>query len=245
MNIWKPLVNGSSYSTVLRYSLSIDGHFSDQLGEEVTKPGGYYSQLQEYDAVIRSSTLLRENFSLPVSKEPGANQPLQIILARNPSSPIQVPVMTTEVSSKVVIFTNKETSVEPEMAQKGIETVVLDGMNLMTILEYCKRRGLCSVLLDIRGNIGDFEEMLREGFEGKLLQKVVVEMLPIWKGSKEESATRNPVTHNVEEKDHGSKIYKKAPLRTKILQPYCCVSITQVSHSCVRGHKNIDLPFSE
>ncbi|KAG5525123.1 hypothetical protein RHGRI_031711 [Rhododendron griersonianum] len=169
------------------YSLSIDGHFSDQLGEEVTKPGGYYSQLlQEYDAVIRSSTLLRENFSLPVSEEPGANQPLQIILARNPSSPIQVPVMTTEASSKVVIFTDKVTTVEPETSQKGIETVVLDGMNLLTILEYCKQRGLCSVLLDIRGNIGDFEEMLREGFEGKLLQKVVVEMLPIWKGSKEE-----------------------------------------------------------
>ncbi|KAE9446517.1 hypothetical protein C3L33_21593, partial [Rhododendron williamsianum] len=172
---------------VKRYSLSIDGHFSDQLGEEVTKPGGYYSQLlQEYDAVICSSTLLRENFSLPVSKEPGANQPLQIILARNPSSPIQVPVMTTEASSKVVIFTDKVTTVEPEAAQKGIETVVLDGMNLLTILEYCNQRGLCSVLLDIRGNIGDFEEMLREGFEGKLLQKVVVEMLPIWKGSKEE-----------------------------------------------------------
>ncbi|KAG5538399.1 hypothetical protein RHGRI_019094 [Rhododendron griersonianum] len=180
------MLTGKPFVT-LRYSLSVDGHFSDQLGEEVTKPGGYYSQLlQEYDAVILSSTLLRENFSLPVSEEPGANQPLQIIIARSPSSPIQVPVITTEASSKVVVFTDKETSVEPEMAQKGIETVVLDGMNLMTILEYCKRRGLCSILLDIRGNIGDFEEMLREGFEGNLLQKVVVEMLPIWKGSKEE-----------------------------------------------------------
>lgn len=180
------ILTGKPFIT-LRYSLSIDGHFSDQLGEEATKSGGYYSQLlQEYDAVILSSTLLRENFSLPVSEEPGANQPLQIIIARNPSSPIQVPVLITEASSKVVIFTDKETTVEPETAQKGIETVVLDGMNLITILDYCKRRGLCSVLLDIRGNIGDFEEMLREGFDGNLLQKVVVEMVPIWKGSKEE-----------------------------------------------------------
>ncbi|KAH7864585.1 hypothetical protein Vadar_031224 [Vaccinium darrowii] len=123
----------------LRYSLSIDGHFSDQLGEEATKSGGYYSQLlQEYDAVILSSTLLRENFSLPVSEEPGANQPLQLIIARNPSSPIEVPVLTTEASSKVVVFTDNETTVEPETAQKGIETVVLDGMNLITILDYCK-----------------------------------------------------------------------------------------------------------
>ena len=75
---------------------------------------------------------------------------------------------------------------EPETAQTGIETVVLDGINLITILDYCKHWGLCSVLLDIRGNIGDFEGILKEGFEKNLLQKVMVEVLPIWSGSKED-----------------------------------------------------------
>ncbi|GFY92560.1 cytidine/deoxycytidylate deaminase family protein [Actinidia rufa] len=171
----------------LRYSLSVDGHFLDHLGEEVTKSGGYYSQLlQEYDAVILSSTLLTANGSLPASEEPGANQPLQILIARNPRYPIKLPVLTTEAASKVIIFTDKERTIETETAQRGIETVVFDGINLITILDYCKRRGLCSVLLDIRGNIGDFEGILKEGFEQNLLQKVMVEVLPIWSGCKED-----------------------------------------------------------
>ncbi|KAL6981952.1 hypothetical protein U1Q18_023572 [Sarracenia purpurea var. burkii] len=180
------MLTGNPFVT-LRYSLSIDGHFSDQLGGEVTKSGGYYSQLlREYDAIILSSALLTKNFSFPASEEPGANQPLQILIARNPSSPIQFPALATEVTSKVIIFTDNETTVGPETAQRGIKTVTLDGINLITILDYCKRCGLCSVLMDLRGNIGDFEEILREGFEQNLFQKVMVEVLPIWNGSEEE-----------------------------------------------------------
>uniref|UniRef100_A0A5B7BWN2 Riboflavin biosynthesis protein PYRD, chloroplastic n=1 Tax=Davidia involucrata TaxID=16924 RepID=A0A5B7BWN2_DAVIN len=179
------MLTGRPFVT-LRYSLSVNGHFLNQLGEEVTKSGGYYSQLlQEYDAVILSPTSLTEKFSFLASEEPGANQPVQIIIARNPSS-IQIPSLTTEATSKVIIFTDKETAVEPETAQKGIETVVLDRISLVTILEYCTRRGLCSVLLDLRGNTGDFEDILREGFEQNLLQKVIVEVLPVWDGIKEE-----------------------------------------------------------
>ncbi|KAK9274202.1 hypothetical protein L1049_019016 [Liquidambar formosana] len=158
----------------------------DQLGEGVTDYGGYYSQLlQEYDAIIVSPTSFTEQSSFPVSKEPGANQPLQILIARTPSPPIQFPVLTTEATSKVIIFTDKQTAVEPETARMGIETVVLDQLNLNTILEYCKHRGLCSVLLDLRGNFGGLEELLNECLEQNLLQKVVIEVLPLWHGSEE------------------------------------------------------------
>ncbi|ESQ55290.1 hypothetical protein EUTSA_v10026822mg [Eutrema salsugineum] len=61
--------------------------------------------------------------------------------------------------------------------KSGIETVVLEKMNLDSILDY---RGLCSVLLDLRGNIKDLEVLLRDGFEQKLLQKIMVEVLPEW-----------------------------------------------------------------
>ncbi|CAK9170962.1 unnamed protein product [Ilex paraguariensis] len=178
------MLTGKPFLT-LRYSLSVDGHFSDQLGEEVAECGGYYSTLlQEYDAIILSHNSL--NSSFPASKEPGANQPLKIVVAESPTFPIQIPVVNTE-TSKVVIFTDKEAAVEPEAAQNGIETVVLERLNLTTILEYCKRQGLCSVLLDLRGKSGGFEEILREGFEQNLVQKVVVEVLPIWGGSTEEA----------------------------------------------------------
>ncbi|KAL5859746.1 hypothetical protein ACOSQ4_001042 [Xanthoceras sorbifolium] len=173
------MLTGKPFVT-LRYSLSVNGYVLDQLGEGVTEPGGYYSQLlQEYDAIILSATLT-EKFSVLASQEPGANQPLQIITASNPSTPIQMPGLTEENASKVRVFADKETVVDPEMAKKGIETVILDQIHLNAILEYCKHQGLCSVLLDLRGNYGDLEMLLKEGIEKNLLQKIVVEVLPLW-----------------------------------------------------------------
>lgn len=165
-----------------RYSISVNGHFLDQLGEGVAELGGYYSQLlQEYDAIILSSASVTENVSLPASQETGANQPLRIIIASNSgSSPIQIPGLTMEPSGKVIIFADKETTVELERAQKGIEIVVLDQINLNAITEYCRSQGFCSVLLDLRGNVGDFEDALQDGFQHNLLQKLVIEVLPLW-----------------------------------------------------------------
>ncbi|PQQ12376.1 riboflavin biosynthesis protein PYRD chloroplastic [Prunus yedoensis var. nudiflora] len=174
------MLTGNPFVT-MRYSISVNGHFLDQLGEGVAKSGGYYSQLlQEYDAIILSSSAIIENVSIPVSQEAGANQPVRIIIARNSSSPIQIPALTMEPIGKLIIFSDKETTVELERAQTGIETVVLDRINLEAILEFCNSQGLCSVLLDLKGNIGDFEELLQDGIEKNLLQKIVIEVLPLW-----------------------------------------------------------------
>lgn len=159
----------------------------DQLGEGVEEAGGYYSQLvQEYDAIILSPTTVTEKFSFPASQELGANQPLQILIAKSPISANQIPIPHTQATSKVIIFADNETAVEPEMVQKGIETVVLDQINLNAVLEYCKRQGLCSILLDLRGNFGYFEDLLKQSLEENLLQKVVVEVLPFWSTNEEE-----------------------------------------------------------
>ncbi|RVW30620.1 Riboflavin biosynthesis protein PYRD, chloroplastic [Vitis vinifera] len=180
------MLTGKPFVT-LRYSLSINGHILDQLGEGVEEAGGYYSQLvQEYDAIILSPTTVTEKFSFPASQEPGANQPLHILIAKSPISPNQIPIPHTEATSKVIIFADNETAVEPEMVQKGIETVVLDQINLNAVLEYCKRQGLCSILLDLRGNFGYFEDLLKQSLEENLLQKVVVEVLPFWSTNEEE-----------------------------------------------------------
>lgn len=180
------MLTGKPFVTI-RYTLSVNGYLTDQLGEEVIAPGGYYSELlQEYDAVILSSTSLLQTPSLPASNEPGANQPLKIVIAKSPSSQIQIPVSTTETTSKVIIFTDREMAEGSETAQQGIETVVLERINFLPILEYCKGRGLCSVLLDLRGSFHELEEILEEGFHQNLLQKVVVEVLPVWGVSNEE-----------------------------------------------------------
>ncbi|XP_059312669.1 riboflavin biosynthesis protein PYRD, chloroplastic [Lycium ferocissimum] len=175
------VLTGKPFVT-LRYSLSIDGDLSDQLGAEVMESGGYYSKLlQEYDAVVVSAFLLTTNYSVLSSKEPGAKQPLHIVLAKSSGS-LQLPSVT-DTSSKTIILSDKEIAVEFEESQRGIETVVLDRMNLTAILEHCKRQGLCSVMLDLRGNSADFEEILQEGFDQNLIQKVIVEVLPVLGGS--------------------------------------------------------------
>ncbi|KAM7476418.1 hypothetical protein LguiB_023661 [Lonicera macranthoides] len=181
------MLTGKPFVT-LRYTLSVNGHLTEHLGEEAINSGGYYSQLlQEYDAIILSSSSLKDKYSIIESKEPGANQPLQIIIAKSPNSPIEVPSLTTQATSKVIVFTDKETDMQTRTAQQGIETVVLDRINLVAILKYCKDQGLCSVMLDLRGSTGDFEEIIREGFKEHLLQKFVVEVLPTWGESEEEA----------------------------------------------------------
>lgn len=169
------------------YSLSVNGCILNQLSEGVTKSGGYYSQLlQENDAIIQFSTSLTENFSFQLSKEMGAKQPLQILLAKNPTSPIQIPLSQTADHPKIVIFTDTETSINPEMAQMGVETVVVNRIQLDSILEYCKHQGFCNVLLDLREGFPEFEEIMKECIEKDLLQKVLIEVLPIWDGSEKE-----------------------------------------------------------
>ncbi|KVH97235.1 APOBEC/CMP deaminase, zinc-binding, partial [Cynara cardunculus var. scolymus] len=155
---------------------------SDDLGEESTEAGGYYSRLlQEHDAVVLSSKSLQKH-PLPESKEPNSNQPLHIVLVKRPDLPHLT--LQEETASKVIIFTDQETDMGSE---QGIETVVLDKMNLTTILEHCQHQGLCSVLLDLRGSFGDFEDILK-GVEENLVQKFVVEVLPVWGESKEEAS---------------------------------------------------------
>ncbi|KAK6140618.1 hypothetical protein DH2020_025647 [Rehmannia glutinosa] len=179
------ILTGKPYVT-LRYSMSLDGHILNQLGEEAMECGGYYSKLlQEYDAVILSSTALAEKSSFPISKEPGANQPFKIVLSKSPNSQIQIPAFDNDAASKLKIISEKDANVEPQNVQEGIQTLSFDRISLLETLENCKQQGLCSVLLDLRGNNGEFEDVLKEGFELNLFQKVVVEVLPLLGGGQE------------------------------------------------------------
>ncbi|CAI9099824.1 OLC1v1036705C1 [Oldenlandia corymbosa var. corymbosa] len=192
------MLTGKPFVT-LRYSMSVNGHVVNQLGTTVLQSGGYYSKLlQEYDAVISSSSLFLEGLPLPTSKEPGANQPVQIVLAKASARPTDVPTFPNESASEFIIFTEEETSWQQEAAKIGAKMVVSGRMTLLSILECCKQQGLCSVLLDLRGNIIDFEGILREADELNLFQKYVVEVLPVWDGSTEDLLTSIPVNLKVE-----------------------------------------------
>ncbi|KAK4770325.1 hypothetical protein SAY87_030857 [Trapa incisa] len=177
------MLTGRSFVT-LRYSIALNGQIVNQLGEGADKSGGYYSKLlQEYDAVVISPALLASKLSVPTSQEPGANQPLRIIMSRGLDSALNIPSLPSDIRSKLVVFSERKRVGEPDPSIAGVERVVSDKISLNDILEYCQLQRFCNVLVDLRGNINDLEGLLEEAAEQNALQKVLVEVLPFWDGN--------------------------------------------------------------
>ncbi|KAF0930807.1 hypothetical protein E2562_035282 [Oryza meyeriana var. granulata] len=114
--------------------------------------------------------------TLPISHEAGAKQPLYIIMAQGEDSQLNIPFIKEGSAPEAVVLTDSPISVEPA----GIEVLVLDRMNLESILQLLAQRGLCNVLVDFREAGGDISSLLNNFQEAKLQQKVLVELLPIW-----------------------------------------------------------------
>ncbi|OAY81013.1 Riboflavin biosynthesis protein PYRD, chloroplastic [Ananas comosus] len=178
------MLTGRPFVT-LRYTLSFNGMVLNQVGRGAEESGGYYSKLlHEYDGIIMSSNLAKLS-SLPTSHEAGANQPLHIIIASGLGSPLRLPFLTKEGAAKVVIFADKPITVESEVEE--IEVVVLGTLTLSSVLTACGSRGLCSILLDLRGDNGNLQKLLDNLYDEHLVQKVIMEVCPVWNGSKEAS----------------------------------------------------------
>lgn len=174
------MLTGKPFVT-LRYSMSFDGRILNHLGEGSGKSGGYYSKLlQEYDGIVSFSNLFARTSVLPASQETGACQPLQIIIPRGESSSLSLPGSITESAARIVVLTDKALTVEPKF--EGLEVVTLEWLNLSSILDYCGKQGLCSIILDFRG---DYEgrDLLEDGLDENLVQKVVMELCPILDGN--------------------------------------------------------------
>ncbi|CAN6321730.1 unnamed protein product [Urochloa humidicola] len=172
------MLTGKAFAT-LRATLSMNGIVTNQIGKGADQSGGYYSQLmKEYDGVIISSDLARMS-NLPVSHEAGANQPQYIIIAQGESSQLHIPSLSEEHALKAIVLADSPVTVEPA----GVEVAVLREIDLDSILQLLAQRGLCSVLVDFREAGESFASLLNDFQEDKLVQKVVVEMLPVWLAS--------------------------------------------------------------
>ncbi|KAH0468759.1 hypothetical protein IEQ34_001991 [Dendrobium chrysotoxum] len=155
------------------------------LGKGAEEPGGYYSKmLQEYDGLVVSGEFLSRTSTLPISLEAGANQPFQIIIAKNILS-LDLPSTIINSAARVIVMADKSISVEPK--SEKVETVLLEQMTLTSVLDYCGHRGLCSLVIDIREDNGSVAELLEGGLEEGLVQKVMMELCPVWIGSSEAS----------------------------------------------------------
>ncbi|KAJ4788045.1 Riboflavin biosynthesis protein RibD [Rhynchospora pubera] len=170
------MLTGKPFVT-LRYSLSANGHVVNEIGEGAADAGGYYSKLlQEYDGVILSGNLA-ETSMLPTSKETGVNQPIYIVIAQGRGSLLKLKSVPEDIASKVVVLTDKTMEVD---VNYEIETVVMENLSLNSVLDYCSNRGLSGVFVDFRGDDGSIRSLLRNFDEDNLVNKVIMEVLPVW-----------------------------------------------------------------
>ncbi|XP_021767059.1 riboflavin biosynthesis protein PYRD, chloroplastic-like [Chenopodium quinoa] len=206
------MISGKPFVT-LRYTISTNAVLLDQLGEKVTECGGYYSQLlQEYDAVIHATTTMNQELSFLASQEPNAHQPQHIFIAKKSDFLNWNLDLPAEANCKAIIFSDKEVTLASELSQKGIETVVMDDISLDAILEYCSRQGMCNVLIDLRGKLDGLEEILEEGFLTNSMQKVVVEVLPLWAGNETSCSTMMSVARSKRLTDLSTRIVRDSVL---------------------------------
>ncbi|XP_031502295.1 riboflavin biosynthesis protein PYRD, chloroplastic isoform X1 [Nymphaea colorata] len=167
----------------LRYSLSFNGVLLNEIGEGTADVGGYFSQLlQQHDGVIISGLDLTNN-ALLLSREIGANQPVQIIIAKSLERPLNLSIFRN-ATTKALVFAEKNafSGEEIQMALKNqsIEIVTHDQINMDVVLEQCSKLGLCSVLVDMRGNDIAQSEIIKQAMKDAMINKVVMEILPVW-----------------------------------------------------------------
>ena len=155
--------------------------------------GSYFSQLlQESDAVIVCDTALRDDPTL-LTAEPGAKQPLRIVLTSTFQLPPDASVFDTSVAPTLVIASEEAVlsdsgsshnrksgqTMESTLLERGVEVVGIQELNWEAVLEICYARGFCSVLVDARGH---GSSLAKQALEEKVVQKLVVDISPTLRG---------------------------------------------------------------
>jgi diaminohydroxyphosphoribosylaminopyrimidine deaminase / 5-amino-6-(5-phosphoribosylamino)uracil reductase len=208
------LKHGKLLNCLYRYSLSANGLVTNQIGEGAAESGGYYSKLlQEYDGVILSSNLA-ETSMFPKSKETGANQPLYILIARDKNSPLILKSLDEDTAANVVVLADKSVPID---AKFEVEMVVMENLTLNSVLDYCLKRGLSGVFVDFREDDDSIRSLLRSFHEGNLVNKVIMEVLPIWSSGEGHSGL-NFGSNNLRLKDLESRVINGSVL----VEGYLC-----------------------
>lgn len=173
--------------------MSLDGAFLGRVGSTPKEAGTYYSRLlQDYDAVVLTDAAIYED-PFVLSSEPGAKQPLRVVLARSLDLPLGAQVFDTSLAPTLVLTDANAVvadvqstglrsgqTTEALLAAKGVKLVAMQSLGLDAVLDLLYRTGACSVLLDSQGP----EQSGLEYFLGmqalteEVPQKLVVSILP-------------------------------------------------------------------
>lgn len=182
----------------LRYMMSLDGILLQRC-EDVTEAGSHLSRLlQEHDAVVITDSCVYHDPNL-LSSEPGAKQPLRVVLAWSLDLPTESQVFDT-TRAPTLVLTNESAlledveistrkqgmSFETFLRSKGVEVVAVSEITLDYVLDLLYQRGFNSVLLDSRGSkFSGFENYLgQRAIVEQAAQKLVVVIQPVIAESK-------------------------------------------------------------
>ncbi|XP_024379572.1 riboflavin biosynthesis protein PYRD, chloroplastic isoform X3 [Physcomitrium patens] len=179
----------------LRYSMSMDGGFLGNMGLSNAQGGLYSKLLQENDAVVITDAAVLDDPDL-LSSEPGAKQPLRVILARSLDLPVESKVFDTSYAKTLVLADQKSCiddiqrksadgkSIEARLRAGGVDVVMMNDLTLENVLSVCYQLGATSVLLDSRGPVSSgLENFLgQQALDEEAAQKVVVQVAPIFLG---------------------------------------------------------------
>eukprot|EP00246_Nothoceros_aenigmaticus_P011218 TRINITY_DN2980_c0_g1_i3.p1 TRINITY_DN2980_c0_g1~~TRINITY_DN2980_c0_g1_i3.p1 ORF type:complete len:386 (+),score=54.52 TRINITY_DN2980_c0_g1_i3:183-1340(+) len=186
------MLTGKPY-VALRYCLSLDGAFLGKAPTASKESGSYYSRLlQKYDAVVLTDAAIYDD-PFVLSSEPGAKQPLRVVLARSMDLPLDSQVFDTSVAPTIVVIdadslvadvqsTNRHAgqTTESLLTSKGVTVVALQSLELDAVLDILYRKGACSVLLDSRGpDLSGLENFLGvQAITEEVPQKLIVAISP-------------------------------------------------------------------
>ncbi|CAM6094889.1 unnamed protein product [Calypogeia fissa] len=181
----------------LRYMMSLDGALLGSC-EDGTEAGSHFSLLlQEHDAVVITDACVYDDPRL-LSSEPGAKQPLRVVLAKSLDLPMESQVFDTNLAPTLVLTDQSALMEDVELStrksrmssdtilrSKGVEVVVVNEATLDYVLDLLYQRGFNSVLLDSRGpESSGLENYLgQRAVIEQAAQKLVVAIQPVIAGS--------------------------------------------------------------
>jgi diaminohydroxyphosphoribosylaminopyrimidine deaminase / 5-amino-6-(5-phosphoribosylamino)uracil reductase len=147
---------------VLKYAMTLDGKIAASSGHSawVTEPLArhHVHQLRAgCDAVVVGGNTVRQDNPQLTSHDSETHNPLRVVMTRSLDLPKTAHLWQTEIAPTLVITEAGKGRQAPELAAylqaQGVELLVLEQLNPVTVMDYLYERGLATVLWECGGTL--------------------------------------------------------------------------------------------
>jgi diaminohydroxyphosphoribosylaminopyrimidine deaminase / 5-amino-6-(5-phosphoribosylamino)uracil reductase len=147
---------------VLKYAMTLDGKIAASSGHSawVTEPLArhHVHQLRAgCDAVVVGGNTVRQDNPQLTSHDSETHNPLRVVMTRSLDLPKTAHLWQTEIAPTLVITESAKGGQVPELAAylqaQGVELLVLEQLNPVTVMDYLYERGLATVLWECGGTL--------------------------------------------------------------------------------------------